>query len=257
MSPQEIHLENLNRLPCHDLIEDRLRRYLSSLAPLLGENLLGVYLHGSLAHGCFNPATSDVDIVFVVTEPCPEKMMIPILDAHRAAELMLDATFVTTDQLRVTQALLPVLFLVKENRRIVPMSAGSRDFLAYRQDIHERGIALAGPDPRILFDPVPWALLEEYFAFLAPHVRPFFKNPVLMLCRILYAKQRHALCSKREAGEWALGALRPEWRPLVAKALRQYIGPASETREMSNEEDLTRFEEYCISLITEPRDSDK
>ena len=32
---------------------------------VLAEALTGVYLHGSLAMGCFNPATSDVDLIVV------------------------------------------------------------------------------------------------------------------------------------------------------------------------------------------------
>lgn len=31
----------------------------------LSENLVGIYLHGSLAMGCFNPSRSDVDLVVV------------------------------------------------------------------------------------------------------------------------------------------------------------------------------------------------
>lgn len=34
----------------------------------LGGNLVGIYLHGSLAMGCFNPDTSDVDLLLVVRD---------------------------------------------------------------------------------------------------------------------------------------------------------------------------------------------
>ena len=33
---------------------------------ILKDNLIGVYLHGSLAMGCFNPKLSDVDFIVVV-----------------------------------------------------------------------------------------------------------------------------------------------------------------------------------------------
>ena len=35
---------------------------------IVGENLVGVYLHGSLAFGCLNPAASDVDVLVVVRD---------------------------------------------------------------------------------------------------------------------------------------------------------------------------------------------
>ena len=37
----------------------------------LNENLVGIYLHGSAAFGCFNPDKSDVDFI-VVTETEPD-----------------------------------------------------------------------------------------------------------------------------------------------------------------------------------------
>ena len=36
---------------------------------ILGENLVGLYLHGSIAFGCFNPQKSDVDYITAVREP--------------------------------------------------------------------------------------------------------------------------------------------------------------------------------------------
>ena len=35
---------------------------------ILGENLIGIYLHGSMAFGCFNPLKSDIDLILVVKE---------------------------------------------------------------------------------------------------------------------------------------------------------------------------------------------
>ena len=34
----------------------------------LGDNLVGIYLHGSLAMGRFNPDTSDIDLSLVVAD---------------------------------------------------------------------------------------------------------------------------------------------------------------------------------------------
>ncbi|MDE6916151.1 MAG: nucleotidyltransferase domain-containing protein, partial [Lachnospiraceae bacterium] len=35
---------------------------------VLGENLVGVYLHGSAVMGCFNPKKSDLDFIVVVKD---------------------------------------------------------------------------------------------------------------------------------------------------------------------------------------------
>src|SRR5688500_1242555 len=39
------------------------------LRAVLGPDLLGVYLHGSLSMGCFNPQRSDVDLLAVSRSP--------------------------------------------------------------------------------------------------------------------------------------------------------------------------------------------
>ena len=36
---------------------------------ILGNNLAGIYLHGSAAMGCFNPEKSDIDLIIVVHRP--------------------------------------------------------------------------------------------------------------------------------------------------------------------------------------------
>jgi predicted nucleotidyltransferase len=39
--------------------------FVSKLSEMLGSNLVGVYLHGSLAMGCFNPHASDIDVLVI------------------------------------------------------------------------------------------------------------------------------------------------------------------------------------------------
>jgi Nucleotidyltransferase domain. len=38
---------------------------------ILKDNLVGIYLHGSLALGCFNPKVSDIDFLIVVRDKLP------------------------------------------------------------------------------------------------------------------------------------------------------------------------------------------
>ena len=46
-------------------IQDQLERLISCFREILKTNLVGVYLHGSLATGCFNPRRSDIDLLFL------------------------------------------------------------------------------------------------------------------------------------------------------------------------------------------------
>lgn len=46
-----------------------LDRITSAYWQLLQERLVGIYLHGSMAMGCFTPGTGDMDLLVVVSDP--------------------------------------------------------------------------------------------------------------------------------------------------------------------------------------------
>lgn len=46
-----------------------IRRLCEALSDALGENLTGIYLHGSAAMGCFSWTTGDVDCLVVTAAP--------------------------------------------------------------------------------------------------------------------------------------------------------------------------------------------
>ena len=58
MPEQSVKIEAMKVL---DIIVEKLKN-------ILGENLVGVYLHGSLAMGCYTTA-SDIDFIALVKEP--------------------------------------------------------------------------------------------------------------------------------------------------------------------------------------------
>jgi predicted nucleotidyltransferase len=50
---------------CPRPVSGQVRDFVSKLSEMLGSNLVGVYLHGSLAMGCFNPHASDIDVLVI------------------------------------------------------------------------------------------------------------------------------------------------------------------------------------------------
>jgi streptomycin 3"-adenylyltransferase len=45
---------------------------------ILGARLVGMYIHGSIAMGCFNPQSSDIDVLAIVSHPlCIESKQVP------------------------------------------------------------------------------------------------------------------------------------------------------------------------------------
>ena len=43
-----------------------LNEFVEKSKEILGDNLVGIYLHGSSVMGCFNPKKSDLDLIIVV-----------------------------------------------------------------------------------------------------------------------------------------------------------------------------------------------
>src|SRR3972149_5000748 len=50
---------------CPQETRAQIETFVGDVQTLLKANLIGAYLHGSLAMGCFNPRRSDVDLLFV------------------------------------------------------------------------------------------------------------------------------------------------------------------------------------------------
>jgi predicted nucleotidyltransferase len=53
---------------CSKVIQAEVNTLRTELQRLLGQNLLGIYLHGSLALGGFQPGRSDIDMIVVTAQ---------------------------------------------------------------------------------------------------------------------------------------------------------------------------------------------
>jgi hypothetical protein len=108
----------------------------------------------------------------------------------------------------------------------------SSDWIIQRHVIRERGIALAGPDPRTLIDPVsPDDLREAARGILREWWSPMLDDPsrlrdseyqayaVLTMCRALYTIRHGAVVSKTDAARWVQSALGESWSALIEQAL--------------------------------------
>lgn len=236
-------------IECADETRRVLIRHTESLIEILGDGLVGIYLHGSLARGCYHPTTSDIDTIVVLKDRCKEPDTPAILKVHQDAGIPIDAVFVTESQINTDRFPTPVEFLVKpiSDSEIFHLPEGSKDFLLQRQDAYETGAALAGPTTSKMMRPVPWPLLAESLNYLLPHIVPHFKNSMLMLCRIAYAWTFHKLCSKREAGEWASDVFGADWKPFIEAALADYANgkPSAGAAQAK----LQEFEEFCARYI--------
>src|SRR5215213_1146022 len=132
---------------------------LARVQAALGDHFVGMYLHGSLASGDFDPQRSDIDFVVVTADALPDAL-IPALAALHARLIdsglswatKLEGTYFPQQVLRhyaPSDALLPSL-----NEGSFYMGGHGSDWVIQCHILREHGIVLAGPAPRDLIDPI-------------------------------------------------------------------------------------------------------
>lgn len=245
----EIQEADIQSLVCPDNVRVALLSYASCLAATLGDDIVAAYVCGSIVRGCYQPITSDVDVLVVVKDNPAANLPTSMLLVQRYGRLPVDAVVVTESELRADVFPTPIQFQVKPgmDEVVQPAPGGSRDFLLSRQDAREAGIAFVGPPAGALMNPVPWPLLAQSLDSLFPNIVLQFKNPVLTLCRVAYAWANHELCSKEQAGDWACEALGAQWFIMIRTALTEY---ACGNSFSTTPRDIIRsFEAYCADYI--------
>ena len=122
--------------------------------------------------------------------------------------------------------------------------------------LRERGIALAGPDPRAFACEVPADMLRNK---MRPQIESFLPDlftwtsfdiiwaqryAVETLCRMLYTLQTGEVTSKRASLEWAKQELSPAWYGLIEQALADRAVPWDDPPRPGSVEATTAFAEY-------------
>ncbi len=133
---------------------------LTSLHAILGAQLAGMYLVGSLALGAFDPRESDLDLIIVTVGTLSDETVAALRDLHQrfdhsasAWAARLDAVYLPQEVLREpspTAARYPILYW-PELLVLEPLESGW--WPIQRNTLREHGVVVSGPDPRLLVDP--------------------------------------------------------------------------------------------------------
>jgi len=249
----------------------QIEQLVGSLREILAHRLVGVYLHGSLAMGCFNPARSDVDLLVVT------RRGMAVQTKRRVAELLLRASlaphpieisFLRQKDLIPWEYPTPFDFHYGESwraryREQLANDAWRRwndrehrhrdvDLAAHLTITRQRGVRLHGPAIEQVFPVVPH---EHYLASIlddfAAARDTIARDPVygvLNLCRVYWHLLEGRVSSKAEAGAWAVSFVPPDHRPVVAQALALYDGRTRESR--FDDAELARFARYVDDAVT-------
>ena len=211
---------------------------LPDVQAILGDKFTGLYLHGSLAYGDFNPQTSDIDFLVVTDGHLSAETFSTLQEMHArlfasglAWSQKLEGAYIPKDDLRRHDpAHAPVPWLGADGH-FAQESLGS-DWIIQRWILREKGIVVAGPPPASLIDPVSAEDLRDAVrGSLREWWSPPFPSPerfqsgeyrayaVLTMCRSRYILEHGRIASKPEAARWAMQTLREPWVELVRKAM--------------------------------------
>lgn len=229
----------------------------TAVAAALGDELVGLYVFGSLVVGDFDVERSDLDLLAVVGSPVGERHVSRLATAH--------AGFVAdrpdwTDRVELLCAPRAVLAAFPAGAgEVVRVSPGeplhrtrmSPHWLADLYAAQERGVVLVGPPvadvlPRISREQFRRCVRDSVVAWRVwaheSTAEGFVGYAVLTLCRALYSSRTGDLVSKAAAARWVAERY-PEWAGLAGAALRwRRDGSTSPNAAASVE--LLRFVEF-------------
>jgi hypothetical protein len=248
-------------------INEVLNLLLTKTSAILGSQMVGMYLYGSLSSGDFNPQSSDIDFAVItetILEPkivsALEKMHVEIWASGSKWASKLEGAYAPKSLIRRHNPVGPPCPSVNEGRFYLAQ-LGS-DWLIQRHIMRECGVILSGPGPKTLIDPVSPAdirqavrgVLDEWWfpmlanpSWLREHGSEYHAYTVISMCRALHALRHGDIVSKPAAAKWAQSEFNSQWNALIEKALAAQAG--SQTGFLEETLSFIRFTKAQVEKI--------
>ncbi|MEW5990085.1 MAG: aminoglycoside adenylyltransferase family protein [Chloroflexota bacterium] len=210
---------------------------------ILGDDLVGAYLHGSAVLGQLRPR-SDTDVLIVSRRRLAESERRTLVEglmdiSGRRARIggparPIELTIVVQSESRPWRYRPRSEFQYGEwlrddyERGVLPAPGESPDLAAILSMVLLGDRPIAGPPPAEVLDPVPREDLVRAVAAGIPGLLDDLEsdtaNVVLTLARIWATVATGALRAKDAAADWALERLPPKHRPVLERARAIYLG---------------------------------
>lgn len=244
-------------------VVDILNALVPGIEVALGNNLVGVYLRGSLATGDFEPVGSDIDFIAVTEQPVSEAELSRLITLHTQLGRLanryandLEGTYIpraTARRFRPGERH-PTIY----RGEALEWSEHRNNWVLERWTVREHGVTLLGPDPKSLIDPISAGELREavrtrlsdWAEWVGDADNPEWLQPgqkryvVETMCRALYTLAHGELSSKPHAVAWAIETLSEPWRSTVE---RSQVWSIDETPDPGIVREIIRFVYWTAS----------
>lgn len=223
------------------MFDDLLTHFTHISQSIFGPNLTGVYLHGSLAMGCFNPQKSDLDLLLVVDEEPSDEAKLAFMEQvvllnQEAPAKGLELSIVTKAAVKPFQYPTPFVlhfspmhlgwFQQDPKGYVAHMKGNDPDLAAHCTILLQYGKVLYGaPIPEVFGEVPKTAYLDSIWQDISGAEEDILRDPMyitLNLCRVLAYVRQSRVLSKQEGGQWGLEHLPVQHHPLIQQALHCY-----------------------------------
>ena len=247
------------------MLNNLLENFVEKSRGILGENLVGIYLHGSAVMGCFSENKSDVDLLVVVnteiSDAVKRQYMDMVVELNAVApskgielsivrkEICNPFIYPTPFELHFSIAHLE-WYRKNPEDYVAKMKGTDKDLAAHFTIIYHRGRCLFGEAINNVFENVG---KEIYFDSIWNDVESaeedILENPtyiILNLCRVLAYRKEELILSKQEGGKWGLEHIPEKYAGLIQQALDDY---ASVKPFALDETSALEYAKYMIGQI--------
>lgn len=226
---------------------DQCDRVVAIVRQVLGEAVVGVYLHGSAATGGLKP-TSDIDILVLTNRPtAPDerheliRRLLPISGPGDPTGHSRSVGLEVVVQADVRPWRYPPRLDLQygdwwrsefEAGNFAPWTSPNPDLALLIEVVLQANHALVGPPPSEVLDPIPSADIRRAMLDSIPALLSDLdgdeRNVVLTFARIWTTLATGVIRSKEAAADWAIPLLPPEHRQVLELARDMYAGRAPE-----------------------------
>ena len=237
------------KIPDHPYpeLQEILSTFVGEISAVLRENLVGIYLIGSLASGDFD-SDSDVDFLVVTHTELTEADMkllqdiqikIHAIDCYPAKHL--EGSYISIGDLNDWSTVGKKKLYYFDNGSTTYEQSTHDNQWHVRWILRERGIPLVGPKPKTLVGSIPRNELSNEIKTAMLEVKRFFEEEidrplsffnsrfgqsftVLTYCRMLHTLHTGTVQSKKAGAQWAKGFVDPQWVKLIDQAWKDREG---------------------------------
>lgn len=254
-----------NLTPYQD-VNDILAGLADELQETLQDQLVGLYLTGSLTYGDFDKGSSDIDFLAVLTQQLSDEQLEQVkqIHEHKASEFpewakRIEGSYITNEMLANDNP--PEQPRPYVNNAKMNSYRYGNEWVLNLYVLHECGIALVGPAAKDFFPKISIERVREFSkkdlhddwqsklddlkafdheGYEPSHIQAY---AILTMCRVLHRAKNENVASKRVASAWVKENY-PQWRELIEKAENWQHG-----EDINAERETRNFIQFTISEV--------